>query len=207
MLRNSSRLLGTAGLLLLLTGTALGQTPGPPPSLGGAPCTGAFCAATTPLGAALGGTGVDNTGRTITLTGSSLSFTPTMTAGTPGDLTVVYSTPLGWYVQVGPAVIFYISMTFTPTFTTASGSVFINTGLPANNSSGASIANVIFSGSPIPTYPTGTTELVANFGLSTTQIAIIGKGTLTSANLAMSNLVSGQPYAIRISGTYMTGAP
>ena len=45
-----------------------GQAPGGGSS--GTPCTGDFCAATAPLSGALGGTGVANTGKTVTLGGN-----------------------------------------------------------------------------------------------------------------------------------------
>lgn len=59
----------------------------PPPAATGTPCTGDFCTATAPLLGSLGGTGVANTGKTITLGGNfttsgAFAFTATLTGAT-----------------------------------------------------------------------------------------------------------------------------
>lgn len=77
MLRSSSSrvrgrvLLGTALGLLFATACAIAQTPSPVGTGGGSgSCSGSFCSATAPLSGVLGGTGIANTGHTLTFAGN-----------------------------------------------------------------------------------------------------------------------------------------
>lgn len=72
--------------------------PAPPYVASGTPCSGDFCAATAPLSGALGGTGVANTGKTITLGGNLTTngaltingtSSPTVDVGTGGTIGAV----------------------------------------------------------------------------------------------------------------------
>lgn len=65
------------------------------------------------------------------------SWTPAITYTTPGDLSVAYTTQIGRYVKIGRLVFLKGVITFTPTFTTASGELRI-TGLPFTHISGFS---------------------------------------------------------------------
>lgn len=56
-------------------------------------------------------------------------FTPVFTFATAGDLSVAYSTRTGRYWRIGAIMNIAIDLTFTPTFSTASGEATI-TGLP-----------------------------------------------------------------------------
>lgn len=61
---------------------------------------------------------------------ASGSWTPVLTCGTPGNLTVVYATQIGWYVKIGTFVALgFSTVASTFTHTTASGT-FRVTGLP-----------------------------------------------------------------------------
>lgn len=77
------RLLTALLLTVAVASGAASQTVGPPPSpAGSVACTGDFCTASAPLSGALGGTGVANTSKTITLGGNlttSGAFTSTFT--------------------------------------------------------------------------------------------------------------------------------
>lgn len=61
-----------------------------------------------------------------TLTVQQGSFSPTITFSTPGNLSVVYATQSGYYSRSGSACTAYVNIKFTPTFTTASGSLIVN---------------------------------------------------------------------------------
>lgn len=56
------------------------------------------------------------------------TFTPAITFATPGNLTVAYATQTGAYVTIGAATYFWVDVTFTPTYTTASGDFQITLG-------------------------------------------------------------------------------
>lgn len=57
-------------------------------------------------------------------------WTPTITAATPGDLSVVYgATQLGVWAQSGSIVLIGGDVQFTPTYTTAAGALVVS-GLP-----------------------------------------------------------------------------
>jgi len=63
------------------------------------------------------------------------SWTPTLTAATPGNLSVAYTQRIGSYIQIGKLVIVWLNVaTSTFTWTTASGTLQI-TGLPFTSSS------------------------------------------------------------------------
>lgn len=66
---------------------------------------------------------------------SSGSYTPTITFATPGDLSVSYATQVGRYQIIGDTVAIWTNVTFTPTFTTASGVFHIS--LPFAAAAGA----------------------------------------------------------------------
>lgn len=69
-------------------------------------------------------------GENVTLvTRTTGSFTPTVSFATPGDLTVSYSSQIGYYWRDGPLVHFRLEVIFTPTHTTAAGNFRVN-GLP-----------------------------------------------------------------------------
>jgi hypothetical protein len=57
------------------------------------------------------------------------TFTPVVTFATPGDLSVAYTDQSGRYTIVGNILKWEMTLSFTPTYTTASGD-FIITGLP-----------------------------------------------------------------------------
>lgn len=57
------------------------------------------------------------------------TWTPVVTCATPGDLSVVNSNVVAKYTRVGNLVTVFLDFRFTPTFTTASGQLWIS-GLP-----------------------------------------------------------------------------
>jgi hypothetical protein len=99
-------------------------------SLSGATGTGSFVGATSPtlvtpnIGAALA-TSITFGGSVLSAYNQAVSFSPTFTAATVGDLSVSYATQIGFYTIVGSKVYVNINIKFTPTYTTASGTAKI----------------------------------------------------------------------------------
>jgi hypothetical protein len=116
------------------------------------------------------------------------SFTPTLTFATPGDLSVVYSTRLANYIQIGKLITVSVSIiTTTFTWTTASGNLRI-TGLPFTSAAYDAIGAIAFQG--LTDSITGT--LCSNIPASVTYIRPVR--TLTTGNiltLGTSNMSTG----------------
>jgi hypothetical protein len=127
------------------------------------------------------------------------TFTPIMSFDTPGDLSVSYTEQIGWIKRDGPMVEFYLSVIATPTYTTASGNLYVgalpllpgqNMRLPlaewANidlNSTRYALSGAIVSGSP--------------------NIRMVQSGDNTALNfVTASNTPTGVAVTIRISGRY-----
>lgn len=176
--------------------------------LTGSTGTGAFVGATSPtlvtptLGVAaatninFGGTSLGNYGVS--------TFTPTFTTNVVGDLSVSYGTASGFYRRIGRTMTINYSMVFTPTFTTASGTLKL-AGLPsAVNATtsvsplmSASIDNLLIPGTNTMVYAKG------NGGNSFLNVVALGSNSgpqnLTVAN---SGLTSGVAYTVKIGGFY-----
>jgi hypothetical protein len=132
-----------------------------------------------------------------------IQFTPTITFATPGDLSVAYTVQNGRYWKVGPVVNFQISISFTPTFTTASGVVRVS-GLPikSNNLTTGYQVTCVNSGVGL-TYPAGTTSLTGRVMNGLTYIQIVGSGSsVANAFIQASNFASGSAYILLIGGSY-----
>lgn len=148
----------------------------------------------TALGQNVAGSG------SIALSNSPTSWTPVVTFGTPGDLSVAYTSQSGFYVRCGNIVTLKYYLYFTPTYTTASG-VFLITGLPATVYDTMYGSCVNFTGI---IYPASTTYLttVANAGATSLSIYATGSGS-TGISLSTTNLLSGVLYLLTGSVTYM----
>ena len=173
--------------------------------LSGSTGTGTFVGSNTPtlvtpvLGAATA-TSINFGGSTLNTYTSTTSYSPVVTFATNGNLSVAYSVQNGAYTQIGNVVYVSIGLTFTPTYTTASGN--INISLPINAS--ATSASITFFNSGANTvWPTGATMLV---GVTSTSVALIrGLGSATaSSSLTTTNYPSGLVHIINISGCYST---
>ncbi len=127
---------------------------------------------------------------------------PTIDFGVHGDLSVVYSAQFGYWTQVGDAIIVNCAVSFTPTYTTASGTFIIN-GLPYP-SSGAT-GNQAFGSalSAAVAFTTDYTALTSNIlpGSSAIFIAEYGTG-LASLELSVLNFPSGGSYIVSAGITY-----
>ena len=132
------------------------------------------------------------------------TFTPTFTCSSPGDLSVVYTNQSGVYTRIGRMVFYTFRLSFTPTFTTASGQAQF-AGLPfacvgaGGVGCGGSLVNI--SGSI--TWPAGATSISSFVDNGATYSAISTYGSaVNSSSVQMSGLVSGTPYLICITGAY-----
>lgn len=120
------------------------------------------------------------------------SWTPTLTAATPGDMSISYATQVGRYTRIGNICTVDFRLSFTPTFTTASGDLRVE-GLPftSMNVPGINYVGYIF---------TGNFNLPANAYITTASIGsnISRIGLITSA-------ISGAPVAIRVEDALTSG--
>ena len=120
------------------------------------------------------------------------AWTPVLTFVTPGDLSVTYTTQVGFYCKRGSLVtLFFNIVTASFTWTTASGNLEI-TGLPylAN-----ATANLHAIGTIRPsglTHPTGCTALISRISSNTQYIYLTayGSGAATAA-IAAANTTTG----------------
>jgi hypothetical protein len=129
---------------------------------------------------------------------NAVTFTPTFTFATPGDLSVSYSIQTGRSWQIGALFLISYTIRFTPTYTTASGQarfggIAISGGsynwvLGVSESSG-----ITFAG----------TQLVATIPGNYIVVNYQGTGVASTA-LSTTNFVSGVQYTLIISGMYGT---
>lgn len=118
------------------------------------------------------------------------AFTPSITAGTPGDLSVTYTQRLGGYIKIGPLYVMWVALIFTPTYTTASG-VFAVGSIPFSPSVGNVQAGWVRQISAF-TWPAGTTELIVTPGTSIWTVLASGTATASIA-LPITAFPSGSP--------------
>lgn len=132
------------------------------------------------------------------------TWTPVLSFVTPGNLSVVYSTQVGWYIKIGQlATISANVQTSTFTHTTASGNGEI-TGLPfaATSTSGhAGMQALQFSGITKANYTSISGDIVA--GTSTIGFGASGSGQ-GAANVTASDMPTGGTVIIKLTGNYRT---
>ncbi len=133
------------------------------------------------------------------------SWTPSFTFGTPGDLSVAYALQEGYYIRIGDGVFLFMNISFTPTFTTASGNATF-TGLPFaahTVTAGAGFLGTVVNGSSV-TYPAGNTSISSRVQPGTTTIILNGSGSVTaSGNLTTTSMVTGASVSIRTTVFYL----
>lgn len=128
------------------------------------------------------------------------SWTPVLTAATPGNLSVSYALQTGTYTKIGNMVAFkWAILTSAFTHTSASGNLMI-TGLPFVVSSFAT-APVAFQGLNLDA---GYTQVVTNMGEgSTTGMVFYRSGdNVGISTVQMSEVPTGGTVALRSSGVY-----
>lgn len=172
--------------------------------LSGTTGTGSFVGSTSPslttptLGAATA-TSINFGGSTLSTYVATTSWTPTFTFATAGNLSVAYGGQTGTYVQIGSILFFNFILTFTPTYTTASGSARI-TGFPVT-SSGTSFFTILNASSFA--YPGTNTYLVGTLNGGTSLATILSIGTNSAGGvITTSALLTGVQQTFEGSGFY-----
>ncbi|HHF7354143.1 TPA: hypothetical protein ACPSKL_000173 [Legionella anisa] len=134
--------------------------------------------------------------------GQFFSIVPTFSFTTPGDLSVVYTTQNGRYQRLGNIVFWSFDLSFTPTFTTSTGSAFVTiTGAPvASASAPQALGSAAFNGGVVFA---ANSYVNSSLTPTTNQVAFLR----TTASGSFSNLnqlafPSGSPYRIIASGYY-----
>lgn len=128
--------------------------------------------------------------------GASISWTPTVTFATPGDLVAVYSERLADYTTNGNVTLInYSIITSTFTHTTAAGSLQI-TGCPVMGGSAISLGAVLWSGITKATY----THVYSFMTAASTIIAFAASGSgVAASNIAFGDVPTGG--TVRLRGT------
>lgn len=130
------------------------------------------------------------------------SFTPSVTFATPGDLSLSWTTQYGRWRKNARTVEIEVFITFTPTFTTASGDLTI-TGLPFTAGGSAPFSLTMGQGGTGFTYGTSCTFVTPNVIHGTTTIKMYGHGSnVADVILGTSQFPSGTAKTIRLSGRY-----
>jgi hypothetical protein len=129
------------------------------------------------------------------------SWTPTITFETAGDLSTAYSAQTGTYVRIGVMLYVRFIVTFTPTFSTSSGSLLI-TGLPVDPIStfeGGSLSHIDSDF----TWPSGRSFLTLRTNTAVASLRLAAHGTgATTTFIGASNMVSGNEHSIAGTITY-----
>lgn len=156
----------------------------------------------TPVLGAATATSINFGGSTLSNYVSNGTFNSTITAATVGDLSVVYTNQSSQYTRIGNLVYVRWQCNFTPTFTTASGSLRLS-GLPFTVLEDAGGAMMYSSGATPMTYPASRPFVVPYAGGGTTYVTLSASGSgQNSADVSMSNITSGSQLYIEFSITY-----
>lgn len=132
------------------------------------------------------------------------TFNPTMTFGTPGDLSVAYTTQVGTYTKIGNRVFYDIYLICIPTFTTSAGGLIIG-GLPftventANHYAFVAVGqfqNINLSGYQIGAYPNINTKTIGVVGSALNGGAVVTVG--------VTHIASASQLVFCVSGNYKT---
>lgn len=133
------------------------------------------------------------------------TWTPTFTFATPGNLSMAYTSQLGFYSVIGNMVTITFTLVCTPTFTTASGACSVG-GLPlTSNSTAGNRAIGAAYVSAITTFPTTTTSPVLQVAANATTMQLFGIGpSATTNNFTATNFTTTTAITIISSLTYLT---
>lgn len=131
------------------------------------------------------------------------TFTPGISCDTPGNLDLAGVVASGFYTKKDKVVEVTIGITFTPTYSTASGNLRI-TGLPfvaeSNTVEGLLSPRTISSS---VTWPSSATQLFANVVSGQSYCNVVGhKSAGSTATLAITGLTSGVATTLRFTGRY-----
>lgn len=127
------------------------------------------------------------------------AFTPGVTFTTPGNLSVSYAIRQGYYWRIGSIVFVTITIRFTPTYTTATGSIIFNN-LPISGDASTSYRTLVDI-EEATTYPVGTTQIIG--GVVGTTLTVYGIGSATAiADFTTTQITSAVQRTFTISGWY-----
>lgn len=133
-----------------------------------------------------------------------VAWNPTLTFSTAGDLNVVYSTRVGYYIRFGSLLFYWFNIvTSTFTHTTAAGNAEI-TGLshPAANINSVRNFGVLNYQGITPA--TALTDLVTHVNANTTTILITGSGSgVNLANITTADMPTAGSVILRGTGFYL----
>jgi len=142
-------------------------------------------------------------GSALSVYSQNIAWTPVFTFSTPGDLSVSYSSQLGWYTRTGNVVVAGFQITLTPTYTTASGSILIN-GLPFSPNASNGNITIGISVYSSNTYPTGVTYPVAFLTPGSSAINVYGGGSaITLTPFSILNAATANPITLVGTITYL----
>jgi hypothetical protein len=134
------------------------------------------------------------------------AWTPTLSCETPGDLSVSYSKRVGDYRRVGSMCFVHCTLRCTPTFTTASGDVYI-TGVPYsrwNDGEGDSVADIMPGQLSAVDWDTNYTMTLGYINSSVDALRFFQAGdSQDTISVDMTNVQSGVEQIFRITGWYM----
>ncbi len=131
------------------------------------------------------------------------TFVPVFTFATVGNLSVVYSTQVGFYRKIGNLVFYRIGLIFTPTFTSSSGNANI-TGLPYTSLStaGSGVSGIVSNHANV-TYPAGTTCITTANSVNTSLLIVNGNGSgVTATPLTTANFTTTLLTTLSVNGHY-----
>ena len=132
-----------------------------------------------------------------------VQFTPAVSCATPGDLSISYASQGGRYYVLGRKVWVWVNLVFTPTFTTASGTISVSLPLAAAAVSGMT-QNVNVGNIAGFSFGTGRTMVAMNITQATVAANIRASGTATTSTLlAASNMTSGAAHTLSFTGEYL----
>lgn len=133
-------------------------------------------------------------------------WTPTATFATPGDLSVSYSNTDARWERIGRRLFIRGSITFTPTYTTASGALRIG-GLPFPAAAGQDVFEIGLTAISAITWPSSATQMLLKIGGGLSYMDLIGFKSASAGNLASTgSFPSGAAYTIRFDGSYEVDA-
>lgn len=157
---------------------------------------------TTPVLGAATATSINFGGSSLSNYAALQSWVPVFSFSTPGNLTVVYTNQNGYYSRIGNIIVANFFLVITPTYTTASGNLYI-TGLPiANNSAtnNQALGTVLLQA---PSWTTGTSPFLQLIPGSTILQVSVSGSSVNPSSITSLNFISGNTYAIVGSITYL----
>jgi hypothetical protein len=153
---------------------------------------------TTPSLGVATATSINFGGSALNTYSATQTWTPTFTCVTPGDLSVSYATQSGYYTRIGNVVNYYATLTCTPTFTTASGTIRIG-GLPFTVNASLNIC----IGMAMPNGGITYTAPITGNPISSQTFIQLYAGPVSPANLQMTAVTTGVALTVYLSGHYI----